>query len=182
MKISVIDNETRFLSELVRFAENEGGNQVKVFSRDDIKPDEINSSDLIILSGGHKDPVSLNPEKYSAEIELVKSTDKPVLGICMGFEIIAYAFGSELERMHNKESKALELKWVVETPISSYFNTVKVQEHHRWRIKSLGLELTALAESQDGIEIIKHKDKPIYGFQFHPELNDSVNPSLLNNL
>ncbi len=182
MKIAIIDNETRYLSELVKFAADGGANEFKVFKCADIKVEEINSSDLIILSGGHKDPVMLNPEKYSTEIELVKSTNKPVLGICMGFEIIVYALGGVLERMHNKESKELELKWLTDSPISNHFNTVKVQEHHRWRIKSLGTELVALAQSQDGVEIIKHKDKPIYGFQFHPELNDSVNPSLLNNL
>jgi GMP synthase (glutamine-hydrolysing) len=178
MKISIIDNGSRYLSELVNFAKDNASNEVQVLELQKLNTKDLDESDLVILSGGHKDPVSLNPEKYQTEIDFVKSTDKPVLGVCLGFEIIAYAFGSELERMHNKESKILSLKWLAQSPISDLFNSVDVQEHHRWRIKKLSNKLFPLAESEDGIEIIKHIDKPIFGFQFHPELNSSVNPSV----
>jgi GMP synthase-like glutamine amidotransferase len=178
MKIAIIDNGTRFIGELARFAQAGGANEVTTFNLDQIDDASLASCDLVILSGAVRDPVGANPEKYQKEIELVKTTEKPVLGICMGFEIIAYAFGSDLERMHNKESRILSLNWVATSPITECFNSIEVQEHHRWRIKKLGDELMAIAESEDGIEIIKHKDRPIYGFQFHPELNDSVDDSI----
>jgi GMP synthase (glutamine-hydrolysing) len=182
MKISIIDNETKYLTDLINFTKDNGSNEVRVFKFQKINLRDLIASDMVILSGGFRDPVSLNPEKYKTEIDFIKSTNKPILGICLGFEIIAYAFGSELERMPNKESKTLRLKWLVKSAISDLFNSVDVQEHHRWRVKNLSKELIPIAESVDGLEIIKHINKPIFGFQFHPELNKSVSPSIFHRM
>ncbi len=104
MKILIIDNGTRFLPKLVGFAKNSGHNDVKIAKRNLILNQDVANSDLIILSGSPSNPVALHPDAYQDEIELVRKTDKPVLGICMGFEIIAYAYGSDLERLENEES------------------------------------------------------------------------------
>lgn len=46
---------------------------------------------------------------------------------------------------------------------------LSVYESHRWGITDLPNELEELARSKDGIEIFRHKTRPVYGFQFHPE-------------
>jgi GMP synthase-like glutamine amidotransferase len=181
MKITIIDNGSRFLSDLINFAKDGDSNQIELLKPDKIDPKNI-TSDLLILSGGHKYPVSLNPEQYESEINLIKTTGVPILGVCLGFEIIAYTFDCELERMHNKETTVLDLEWLVSSPISESFSSIKIQEHHRWRIKNLSNNIIALAQSIDGVEIIKHQSKPIYGFQFHPELNDSVSPAVFTKM
>lgn len=182
MNITVINNESRYLNQLLKWAHDGKRNQVDVIDYDKIDKEQLHEADLIILSGGYKDPVMYNPEKYKQEIELIKSTTKAVLGICMGFEIIAYAFGSDLERMPNKESKKLKLEMLEASPIFEGLKTILVSEHHRWRIKKLGNDLSAIAKSIDGIEIIQHIKLPIYGCQFHPELEPNSGSILFHNL
>ena len=46
---------------------------------------------------------------------------------------------------------------------------VRVFESHRWVVDKLPETFDVLALSNDGPEIIKHKNLPLYGFQFHPE-------------
>lgn len=46
---------------------------------------------------------------------------------------------------------------------------IPVFESHRFAIEKISNVIEALATSDHGIEMIKHKDKPIYGLQFHPE-------------
>ncbi|USN56518.1 MAG: hypothetical protein H6766_05815 [Candidatus Peribacteria bacterium] len=49
--------------------------------------------------------------------------------------------------------------------------TYTVYEAHRYTIKELSKDLISLAQSSHGHEIIRHKEKPQRGFQFHPEAN-----------
>lgn len=51
-------------------------------------------------------------------------------------------------------------------------DTLNIYEYHRYSMKNFDEHLVLLAESIDGAEIIKHKDKNIYGFQFHPEASE----------
>ena len=46
---------------------------------------------------------------------------------------------------------------------------IKIYESHSWKIAEIPEDFIILAKSKDSIEIIKHKEKEIYGFQFHPE-------------
>jgi GMP synthase (glutamine-hydrolysing) len=46
----------------------------------------------------------------------------------------------------------------------------QVFESHRWVVREPINEFKVLARSKDGVEVIKHKNKPIYAVQFHPEM------------
>jgi GMP synthase-like glutamine amidotransferase len=181
MNILIIDNGSRYLSELIAFAKDSDANIVTVIEHDHIDYAATNQVDFIFLSGSPRKPVAENPDEYTEEIELIRNTSKPILGICMGFEIIAYAYGCELERMHNKESRILELAGYG-SPILDGITKITVPEHHRWHIKTLCPELSVIARSKDGVEIIKVHNRPIYGFQFHPELDTAIGIQLVHNI
>ena len=138
--------------------------------------------DLIIISGGREHPVVDHEDFYRNELNLIRSAapaGPKILGICLGFELIAYAFGSSLELIEPKESQNVEIKIVRDDAIFANIDTMNVFESHRWRVKTLGKGLIPLATSHYGIEAFRHASLPLYGFQFHPEMavderNDNI--------
>jgi putative intracellular protease/amidase len=61
-----------------------------------------NKYDLIILSGGTNMTLLKNLPKLRKEITMIKRTSKPIIGICLGFQLIAFAFGSKLKKREEK--------------------------------------------------------------------------------
>jgi GMP synthase (glutamine-hydrolysing) len=167
MNILVIDNGTSYLPQLKKLLKN---HQVSIQEFSGIQIEDANQYDAVILSGGHNFPINGNESKLEKEIELVKSTNVPLFGICFGFEIIAYCFGAELELMNKKEKGILDIDVIVPDVIFNQIPNFKVFESHRWVVKETSAQLIALAKSKDGIEAMKHATKSIYGVQFHPEM------------
>lgn len=64
------------------------------------------------------------------------------------------------------------------------FKSIDAWENHRWVVEKLGPDLIGLARSKLGYEIIRHSTKPIYGFQFHPEMltKETKGAVIFNNL
>jgi len=167
MKGLIVDNGTKYRSSLERLF---CGAEYKVISYQEVTLDEAEKYDFIVLSGGHDFPVVGNENRLVGEIELAKRCTKPVLGICFGFEIMAYAYGAELKRIEAKTVGRIKLEIMQSDPLFDGLPNLEVFENHRWVVSVVGDELIALAKSNDGVEVIKHKTKNIYGVQFHPEM------------
>lgn len=146
------------------------GHHVEVNSFGEADFGRIGGFDLIILSGGHTLPVIGNEDKFEKEIELIQNADIPILGICLGFELIAHAFGSTLRGLKNKEEGIVEIYPTMASPLFDGVESFQVYEKHRWVVDMIADELVELARSEDGIEMVRHNSATIYGFQFHPEM------------
>jgi len=133
------------------------------------------NTDLIILSGGHDFPAVGNDDIYHKEIEIIKKVNKPIVGICLGFELIAYVYEGKLERLIERREGEATIEIVASDPVLIGLNNITVYESHRWVLTEATSPITSLARSTSGIEIIKHNTKPIYGFQFHPEHPKDIN-------
>lgn len=158
-KILIVDNHSKRMKELTRLV---AGHDVSVCDCDNFTSKKAENFDLIILSGGSHVYSADNTKKaYTAEIDFIRETMKPVIGICLGCQLIAKAFGGTLEKMKEKSRGILEINFAGK----SY----SVFESHKYTIKSLPSCINVIAESETGSEIIQHESKPIYGFQFHPE-------------
>lgn len=167
MDILVVNNKTSFLKELKHLLAEDNLHVVDSQQLDNVLPDE---HDLIMISGGHSLPIVSHKDYFSKEIELVKKSSKPVLGICLGFEIVAVAFGGNLVRLESEEKGPLDIEILEpDNPLFAGVERLEVFESHRWGINELPGDLVGLARSKDGYEVIKHRDKEVYGFQFHPE-------------
>jgi len=137
--------------------------------------------ELVILSGGGGEGSEINDQYstqklwYQDQINYVLSSSKPILGICMGFEVIARAYGS---RVIDMKDYVTGFKRLTATKTGSeMFNKKSLIQHqnHRFFVKNVSLEhFDVLAESETGIEIIKHKSRPILATQFHPEKGGSL--------
>ena len=167
MNILIIDNGTKHLRKLKEQI-SESDYSVADFSEIDLN--EVQKYDAIILSGGHDFPVMGNESRLQKEIEIIRQFQKPVLGICLGFEIIARTFSATLEPLDQKDKGIIEIKILGTDKIFQGIENLKVFESHRWAVRAIPSELIALAKSDHCIEAIRHKFKPIYGVQFHPEM------------
>ncbi len=163
MKILLVDNGTTLLSKLEKLIPE----KEVVVRVDDLNREMSDDFDLVILSGSSKYSVMEDVEKFVQEIDLIKNTQKPLIGICFGFELIVKAFGGSLKRLEVKDKGIQEIE-ILDKKLSDK-PVVSVYESHRWEIEKLPGIFNVLARSKTGPEIIKHKNLPIYGFQFHPE-------------
>jgi GMP synthase (glutamine-hydrolysing) len=183
MKILIIDNGAKHLGKLKDLLRE---NEIEIYPLFSKYP-RAENYDLVILSGGGQLSIVTNPEIFTEEINLIKKCKVPIIGICEGCEIIAYAFGSRLEfnKPKNKGVKKIEM---VNHDFVNIIGPIEVYEAHFWAIKETGEYLTGIAKSERGWEIIKHKDRCIYGLQFHPEMfvdktqGDEIFKKIVNNL
>ena len=98
---------------------------------------------------------------------------KPILGICLGHQAIAEAFGGKLglapKVMHGKQSQLqFEAPSILYQGIE---NNCSVMRYHSLMVEELpaDFEVTARAIDDQVIMGFQHKKLPIYGFQYHPE-------------
>jgi GMP synthase-like glutamine amidotransferase len=163
MKILLIDNGTKLLTKLQDLIP--GSEVTKGWK--EIVPSDINNFDLVILSGSSSSSVVWNHQDFENEVQLIKETKKPIIGICFGCELIAYAFGGSLKQITQEHRGIREIE-ILDIELFKD-KKIRVYEHHKWIIDKIPEHFVVLAKSVDGPEAIRHMTLPIYGLQFHPE-------------
>ncbi len=169
LRVLIVDNYSEQLDHLHQLL---AGHSLEVVTAAHVSSEKASEKDLIILSGGGKYSVAKYANTvYRKEIDLVKNetVDVPILGICLGLQIIAYAYGSLLIPLPKKRKETITITMEQNEPISGNRTEAKVYECHRWAVGLTGNELEILATSEDGVEIVRHSQRLTYGVQFHPE-------------
>jgi len=175
-KILIINNHSKYLVNLIKEV---GDAKIIDFEKINYLNEKF---DYIILSGGNFLAVKNHKKEYSKEIEIIKKSKVPILGICLGFELINFTFGEKLA----KESKWIKGKKEIRIVSSEKIfvgvpEKFKVYEKHRWIVKK-NTFLKTLAVSANYVEAVKHPTKEIYGVQFHPEkMNNKINKKIIKN-
>lgn len=147
------------------------GYDIDVRDREKLEEVDANAFDLTVLTGSSQDPIVYNKEKLADEHNLILNTQKPLIGICYGCELIAHAFGGKLvDRGDGSQKRDLvRIRVVSAHPIFDGRKEFEAYDSHRWSISEVPDSFSVLAESDHGPEIIKHDTLPVWGFQFHPE-------------
>ena len=169
--ILVLDNYDSFTYNLVHYI-GESGQEVLVVRNDGITIEQINdlNPEKIVISPG-----PCTPKEAGISIELIKNATVPLLGVCLGHQAIGAAFGGSVikapEIFHGKLSQVEHNKENIFKGIDSPYSVVR---YHSLIIEKdtlpEELEITGvLEENPEIIMSIKHKQRPIYGVQFHPE-------------
>lgn len=172
MRILVIDNGTIHCRELVSMLKA-FSDSIIIKQAPDIHSGVEKGYDLIVLTGSSNMSVfaKVSQTYYEGEVELIKNTTKPIIGICAGFELIAAVFGSTASRMNSKREGMVSLRLDQTYPPFQAIQQCTVYEAHRWVVTQASDQLIPLGWSDDGVEIFRHKGKPIAGMQFHPEVS-----------
>ncbi len=169
--ILVIDNYDSFTYNLVQYLGELGG-RVAVYRNDKITLEAIKemSPERIIISPGPGAPSSAGISKSVIE----KFGGKvPILGVCLGHQCIGEVYGGKIVRgdriMHGKVSAIYHSGKDIFRGVPSPFTATR---YHSLVIEPGSLkdplELIAWTEEEE-IMAVRHKDKPIWGVQFHPE-------------
>ena len=171
MKIILIDNYDSFTFNLFHYLSSLKVN-VDVIRNDKITAKEIikKKYNKIVISPGPG-----NPSQSGNCINIVKSLHKkiPILGVCLGHQIIGQVFGSKIVQakklMHGKTSNIISKKTGILKNLPKNF---KATRYHSLIIdkKTLSKDLEITANTKDGIIMgVQHKKYNVHGVQFHPE-------------
>jgi GMP synthase (glutamine-hydrolysing) len=185
MKLLIVDNaeivDNKYNEPLVNAVSRLADHEIINYKK--LPPEEIIASKYngIILSGV---PLHYSFESINLRlpyIDWILNTRIPILGICLGHESIGSLFGASVIHNQEAESGTCILRMVnddsIFQDIPPEFNIVT---HHRGSI-TLPKDFVLLASSKKcKNQIIKHSQRDIYGFQFHPELS-AFGDILLNN-
>ncbi|BCS89059.1 aminodeoxychorismate/anthranilate synthase component II [Pseudodesulfovibrio sediminis] len=158
MDVLIIDNNdsfTRNLEHLLVAAID--GATVAIAPYAALPDVDLTTPDLIVISPGPGEPA-----EYPG-YERVFSAGKPVLGICLGMQIINEHAGGTTGRLtgcvHGK-TDTIRLNGIERV----------VARYHSLRVQTVGSGLTVLAENRDSIPMcLGNRDDRILGYQFHPE-------------
>lgn len=170
MKIAVIDNFDSFVYNLVRYIKECSKGEVIIQRNNQIDYDELDTCDAILLSPGPG-----IPSEAGELISIIQrySGRKKMLGICLGHQAIAVAFGGKLEQcespIHGKSSLVTQI--LEDSLFERIPNKFQVGRYHSWRIASdlpAVLKSTVVSELNE-IMAIRHVSHNVTGIQFHPE-------------
>ncbi|MFA9262026.1 MAG: type 1 glutamine amidotransferase [Undibacterium sp.] len=165
-KFLVIDNGSIHTAALVRLLPN----TPTIVGFDEVDSGISHEYDCIILSGSSRFPVIGNENLFSRELQLIQESEKPIIGICLGAELIIHAFGGVLTDLGEKQKGIIRITATDPKHILlEDGRNFDVYEAHRFATKEVPDQFTILAKSDHGPEIIKHRIRPIWGLQFHPE-------------
>lgn len=172
----VIDNYDSFTFNLVQYL-RQLKQTVEVYPNDKISVTEVVAREPthLVISPGPG-----GPKQAGISLELVQSLagKLPILGVCLGHQVIAEAFGANVvqagEIRHGKTSPIFHSKHGLFAKINNPFTATR---YHSLLVDPISLpkcfKVTAWTQTAGGkvneIMAIQHRQQPLYGVQFHPE-------------
>ena len=142
-------------------------------------PSELVSNQLSISEIEEKEPIGLilgggpSIDGVGNAAEYIKHFDIPILGICLGHQLIAKTLGGEVATSDTESYAQVKININEENPLFKGLESpMDVWSSHKDEVHSLPEDFDIIAESSlCDIEAMKHKSREIYGIQFHPEVH-----------
>jgi anthranilate synthase/aminodeoxychorismate synthase-like glutamine amidotransferase len=169
----VIDNYDSFTYNLVQYL-GELGERPVVRRNDEIAVDDIGTMGVtrMVISPG-----PCTPSEAGISVDAIRKWGKtiPTLGVCLGHQAIAEAYGGKVVRarrlMHGKTSRVTHSGDGIFANVPS---PIEVMRYHSLVIETESLpgDLEVVARSADDpaeIHAVRHRRHPVWGVQFHPE-------------
>ena len=167
LKIFVVNNYGQFchlIHRAVRDLDVETGIIANTLSNEEILAME---PDGLIISGGP------SIDRIGRAEEMVLELDLPILGICLGHQLIARAYGGKIATGHKGGYAAVQVEILEEDEILKGLGpSTSVWASHADEVTGLPPDFVQLARSDVcEIEAMRHKTRPLFGVQWHPEVS-----------
>lgn len=167
-ELVILDNRDSFVFNLAHRCSEVG-----------VRPAVIRSDEATIEDLKRRQPAGLiispgpgHPDDAGCSVQAVRhfSGRIPMLGVCLGHQVIAVAFGGEVEAngrpVHGMASR-------IEHGATGLFeglpHNFSAARYHSLVVSAVPAELEATAWADGFVMAVRHKQWPIYGIQFHPE-------------
>ena len=169
VRILVVDNYDSFVFNLVQYLAQLGAD-VDVRRNDAVTTAEVREYDGVLLSPGPG-----TPEGAGVCMDIVRECagDVPILGVCLGHQAIAAAYGATVDRapelLHGKTSLVVHEDLGVLAGLPSPFTATR---YHSLAVDPATVpeELVVTGTTESGVIMaIRHASLPVEGVQFHPE-------------
>lgn len=186
IKTLIIDNYDSFTNNLFQYVAEINKVEPILIKNDQYSIDEILKFefDNIIISPGPGRPELV--EDFGVCSHILKIVDVPILGVCLGHQGIGYAFGAEIiHAPYPAHGQAYTVEHNGDILFRDIPREFEVIRYHSLIVNKEKLpdSLKVIASTKDNLIMgLKHKDKPIWGVQFHPEsISTSFGYKLLEN-
>ncbi|HEY0540780.1 MAG TPA: gamma-glutamyl-gamma-aminobutyrate hydrolase family protein [Actinoallomurus sp.] len=166
-RVLVVDNQDSFVHTIVAYLRELGADCV-VRDRSETTLDDVDAFDGVLLSPGPG-----RPEDTGICLEIAASARRPVLGVCLGHQVIATVFGGTVGRapelVHGYTSEihhdgAGVFRGLPEPLTATRYHSLALDP------ATVPAELVVTARTADGVIMgVRHRERPIEGVQFHPE-------------
>ena len=168
-RVLVIDNYDSFTYNLVQYL-GELGAGVDVVRNDVESADDLlaRAPDRVIVSPG---PCTPNEAGVSVEVmRRFPEAGVPTLGVCLGHQSLAQAFGGEVIRHAPVHGKTTEITHNGSGLFEGLPVPLTVGRYHSLVVEPHVPDCLEVTASGDGVVMaVEHRDLPAYGVQFHPE-------------
>ena len=171
MKLALIDHNDSFTYNIVELLRQFSRLTLEVLRSDDLRPEDLQVYDKLILSPGPGLPRDF---VHIKEILDRYKNQKPILGICLGHQAIATYFGAKL--LNLSQVVHGQPKEIIQKNQGDLFAglpaRLEVGLYHSWVVsnENFPVALSINATTTGGqIMALQHKQLPLYGVQFHPE-------------
>ena len=178
-----ITEDFNYVKNLVEIAREISGYEVKeVLAYGMTQKDVDEFAPDYILAGGHCawegwGDIDYLKKTYAVECDLVKTTKVPYMGICAGHQFLSMAYGSIVAPMgdayeKDQEYGPAEVKMLKDDPLFKGLpDPFRVMMYHSWEIKNPPDEFEVIGSTNlCRYAMVRHKERPVYGVQFHPEM------------
>jgi anthranilate synthase/aminodeoxychorismate synthase-like glutamine amidotransferase len=166
--VAVVDNYDSFTWNLVQLLA-ELGARPAVFRNDEVAVEQLEGYDALVISPGPGGPQDAGIS-LAAIREL--SSQMPILGVCLGHQCLAEAFGARVVRGEPVHGKTSTIHHDGRPPFQRLPDPMTATRYHSLVVESTSipaaLELTAWTD--DGVVMgLRHRERQCFGVQFHPE-------------
>jgi anthranilate synthase/aminodeoxychorismate synthase-like glutamine amidotransferase len=168
VRVAVIDNYDSFTYNLVQYLAELGAEPV-VFRNDAVAVEALRDFDALVVSPGPGMPADAG---ISVEAIRELTGAMPVLGVCLGHQALAEAFGGRVVRHQPVHGKTSPVRHDGAAPFDGLPDGFEATRYHSLVVEesSLPAELEVCARTDDGVVMgLRHREQPTFGVQFHPE-------------